>query len=63
MTGQIEVFQGTDKDKLKEQVNAFNREHLVFATQHSTAALTDGITYRVFTTFVVFHNGPRKATA
>jgi len=56
MSGQIKIFYGTDIIKLEEEINEFNKEHLVFATQHSSCATYNGSYSQTYFTFVLFYN-------
>lgn len=60
MAGQVEIIQGDDKTDVQQRVNAFNEEHLVFATQShvNTISVRD---VKMLYTFVVFHNGKKRA--
>jgi hypothetical protein len=49
----ITIFQDTDTKKLAAEVNAFEKNHKVFATQHSTV-FAGGEGGVIVTTIIVF---------
>jgi len=56
MSGKIKIFNDTDIIKLEKEINEFNKEHLVFATQHSSCATYNSSYSQTYFTFVVFYH-------
>lgn len=56
----IKIFHGKDIETLEQEVNQFNKTHLVFASSQSTCCATYDDYCVVFMTIMVHYNGPKS---